>query len=55
VRQTDDDYRDAEVRAYQSMGIGCLLVAIALIITAGVAVWIVIWYVNTLTSFFLTG
>jgi len=52
VRQVDDEYREAEVRAYQSMGIGCLLVAVALIIAAGTAVWIVIWYFNTLMSFF---
>jgi hypothetical protein len=52
VRQADDDYREAEVRAYQSIGIGCLLVAVALIIAAGAALWIVIWYFNTLISFF---
>ena len=34
------------------MGIGCLLVAVALIIAAGTAVWIVIWYFNMLMSFF---
>jgi hypothetical protein len=48
MRPVDDDYREAEVRAYQSMGIGCLLVGVALLIAVGAAVWIVIWYFNTL-------
>jgi hypothetical protein len=48
VRQPDDDYREAEVRAYQSMGIGCLLVAMSVLIAAGVAAWIVIWYFDTI-------
>jgi hypothetical protein len=48
VRLTDDDYREAEVRAYRSMGIGCLLVGVALLIAVGAAVWIVIWYFKTL-------
>jgi hypothetical protein len=55
VRHADDDYREAEVRAYQSMGIGCLLVGVALLIAAGAAAWIVIWYFNTLISFFQSG
>jgi hypothetical protein len=42
VRQTDDDYREAEAKAYQSMGIGCLFMAVALLIAAGMAVWVVI-------------
>ena len=48
MKQVDDDYRDAEVRAYQSMGVGCLLVAAALTIAIGVALWFVIWYFNTI-------
>jgi hypothetical protein len=44
VTPVDDDYREAEVRAYQSMGVGCLLVAVALLIAVGVTVWCVIWY-----------
>jgi hypothetical protein len=51
MRQTDDDYREAEVRAYQSMGIGCLLVAVSLLIAVGVAVWVVIWYFDKLGPF----
>jgi hypothetical protein len=51
VRQTDDDYREAEVKAYQSMGIGCLLVAVALLIAVGVAVWVVVWYFDKLGPF----
>lgn len=55
VRLADDDYREAEVRAYQWMGIGCLLLAVALLIAAAAAVWIVIWYFNTMISFFQSG
>jgi hypothetical protein len=55
VRLADDDYREAEVRAYQSMGIGCLLLAVAVLIAAGAAVWIVIWYFNTQISLFQAG
>jgi hypothetical protein len=51
VRQADDDYREAEVRAYQSMGIGCLLVAVSVLIAVGVAAWFVIWYFNELGPF----
>jgi hypothetical protein len=51
VRQTDDDCREAEVKAYQSMGIGCLLVAVALLIAVGVAVWVVVWYFDKLGPF----
>ena len=48
MTQADVDYREAEVKAYQSMGVGCLLVAVALLITAGVAVWVVVWYFDLL-------
>jgi hypothetical protein len=39
VRLADNDYREAKVSAYQSIGIGCLLVAVALLIAGGAAVW----------------
>ena len=48
MRQADDDYREAEAKAYQSMGIGCLLIAVALLIAAGVAVWVVIRLFQTI-------
>ena len=48
MRQTDDDYREAEANAYQSMGIGFLLMAVALLIAAGVAMWVVIRLFQTL-------
>jgi hypothetical protein len=48
VRLADNNYREAEVSAYQSMGIGCLLVAVALLIAGGAAVWVVVWYFKTL-------
>jgi hypothetical protein len=48
VRQVDDDYREAEAKAYQSAGLGCLLAAVALLIAAGAAVWVVVWYFNLL-------
>jgi hypothetical protein len=55
VRQADDDYLEAEVRAYQSMGIGCLLVGVALLIAVGAAVWVVVWYFKQLIPIPLGG
>jgi hypothetical protein len=48
VRLADNDYREAKVSAYQSIGIGCLLVAVALLIAGGAAVWVVVWSFKTL-------
>jgi hypothetical protein len=48
VRLADNDYREAEVSAYQSMRIGCLLVMVALLIAGGAAVWVILWYFKTL-------
>jgi hypothetical protein len=49
VRQVDDDdYREAEVRAYQSAGLGCLLAGVALLVAAGAVVWVVVWYFKQL-------
>ena len=44
MRQVDDDYREAEVKAYQSAGLGCLLAAVAFLIAVGAAMWAVVWY-----------
>jgi hypothetical protein len=46
VRQVDDDYREAEVKAYQSAGLGCLLAAVALLVAVGAVMWLVVWYFN---------
>jgi hypothetical protein len=51
MQQIHDDYRQAQVRAYQSMGIGCLLVAVALVFAIGAAMWVVVWYFTALMSF----
>jgi hypothetical protein len=48
VTDVDEDYREAEAKAYQSMGIGCLLVAVALLIAVGAALWLVFWYFDLL-------
>lgn len=44
VRPIDEEYREAEAQAYRSMVIGCLLVAIALVVACGRVVFFVLWY-----------
>ena len=50
MRQVDDDYREAELKAYQSAGVGCVLAAVALLIAVGAAMWLVVWYFRELVS-----
>lgn len=51
MRQVDDDNREAELEASESAGVGCLLVAIAILVAIGGAMWLLAWYFKTMISF----
>jgi hypothetical protein len=44
VSVADEEYREAEARAYRSMGVGCVAVALAILVAGGALVWVILWW-----------